>query len=137
METTRQHGEIIDRLRALGLAIAIDDFGTGYSSLSYLRAYRVNHIKVAQEFVENLREGSGDLAIVRAAVSLGRELGIDVVAEGVETEVQLDLLRQAGCRYVQGYLFSPPVSAHDAADLLRRRSLQPHPLLPSKAEGAS
>ncbi len=136
METTRQHGEIIDRLRALGLAIAIDDFGTGYSSLSYLRAYRVNHIKVAQEFIENIREGSGDLAIVRAAVSLGRELGIGVVAEGVETELQLDLLRQAGCRYVQGYLFSPPVSAADAAELLRRRVLTPQPLLSAKAESA-
>ena len=137
METTRQHGEIIDRLRALGLAIAIDDFGTGYSSLSYLRAYRVNHIKVAQEFIENIREGSGDLAIVRAAVSLGRELGIAVVAEGVETEFQLHLVRRAGCRYVQGYLFSPPVSAEDAADLLRRPALAPRPLLPAKAEGPS
>ena len=86
METTRQHGEIIDRLHAFGVAIAIDDFGTGYSSLSYLRAYHVNHLKIAQEFVQDIQVDSGDVAIMRAAISLGRELGIKVIAEGVETK---------------------------------------------------
>ena len=133
METTRQHGEVIESLRALGVALSIDDFGTGYSSLAYLRAYHVNHIKIAQDFIKDIRADSGDIAIVRAAVSLGRELGITVIAEGVETEAQLALVRQAGCRYIQGFLYSPPVSAADAAALMRRKVLTPRPLPPAAA----
>ena len=125
METTRQHGKIIDRLRALGVAIAIDDFGTGYSSLGYLRAYHVNHLKIAQEFVHDIQVDSGDVAIVRAAIGLGRELGIKVIAEGVETKSQLDILAAAGCQYVQGYYFSRPVTAKRAAELLRLGRLAP------------
>ena len=135
METTREHGEVIEALRARGLALSIDDFGTGYSSLAYLRAYRVNHIKIAQDFIEDIRADSGDIAIVRAAVSLGRELGISVIAEGVETEAQLALVREAGCRYIQGFLYSPPVSAADAAALMRRNRLTPRP--PQPAMGAA
>ena len=125
METTRQNSKIMDRLRALGIGIAIDDFGTGYSSLSYLRAYHVNHIKIAQEFVENIQQDTGDVAIVRAAIGLGRALGIKVVAEGVETRMQLEILAAAGCSYVQGYYFSRPVSARRAAELLRLGRLTP------------
>lgn len=125
METTQRHREIIDKLCALGVPIAIDDFGTGYSSLTYLRAYRVDHIKVAQEFIHDIKPGSGDIAIVRAAISLGRELGIPVVAEGVETAFQLDLVREAGCQFVQGYYFSPPVPPLRAAEFLRQGSLTP------------
>ncbi len=125
METTRQYGKIIDRLRALGVAIAIDDFGTGYSSLGYLRAYHVNHLKIAQEFVQDIQVDSGDVAIVRAAIGLGRELGIKVIAEGVETKSQLDILAAAGCRYVQGFYFSRPVTAKRAAELLRLGRLAP------------
>jgi diguanylate cyclase (GGDEF)-like protein/PAS domain S-box-containing protein len=125
METTRQYGKIIDRLRALGVGIAIDDFGTGYSSLGYLRAYHVNHIKIAQEFVQDLQVDSGDVAIVRAAIGLGRELGIKVIAEGVETKQQLDILAAAGCHYVQGFYFARPVTAKRAAELLRLGWLAP------------
>ncbi len=130
METTREHRDIMDRLRTLGVSIAIDDFGTGYSSLGYLRAYHVGHIKIAQEFIKNLEEDSGDIAIVRAAISLGRELGIRVIAEGVETANQLGLLAAAGCELVQGFYFSPPVPAAAMAQLLRQGRLhggQPAP----------
>jgi EAL domain-containing protein (putative c-di-GMP-specific phosphodiesterase class I) len=125
MATTREHRGIIDRLNENGISIAIDDFGTGYSSLSYLRAYRVSHIKIAQEFIQHIEEGSGDVAIVRAALSLARELGIKVIAEGVETAFQLRLLVEAGCQYVQGYYFSPPVPAATMADMLRHKVLSP------------
>ena len=125
METTRQNSKIIDRLRALGVGIAIDDFGTGYSSLGYLRAYHVNHIKIAQEFIENIQQDTGDIAIVQAAIGLGGALGIKVIAEGVETRAQLDILVAAGCRYVQGFYFSRPVSAKRAAELLRLGRLAP------------
>lgn len=125
MDTTREHRDIIERLHGLGVAIAIDDFGTGYSSLGYLRTYRVSHIKIAQEFIRNIEEGSGDFAIVRAAISLARELGITIIAEGVETAYQLKLLTDAGCRYVQGYYFSPPVPAQEMAALLRCGTITP------------
>jgi diguanylate cyclase (GGDEF)-like protein/PAS domain S-box-containing protein len=134
METTRKHGEVIDRLRALGVSIAIDDFGTGYSSLGYLRAYRVNHIKIAQEFIDNLEADSGDAAIVRAALSLARELGIPVIAEGVETKYQLDFLTEAGCRYIQGFYFGRPVPADKIAQLLRLGKIQPD--APASARGS-
>jgi len=123
MATTPEHRDIIDHLNRLGVAIAIDDFGTGYSSLGYLRAYRVGQLKIAQEFIRNITAGSGDVAIVRAAISLARELGITVIAEGVETSYQLDLLKEAGCRYVQGFYFSPPLSPDKTAELLRRGTI--------------
>ncbi|MCW5691034.1 MAG: EAL domain-containing protein [Pseudolabrys sp.] len=125
METTQRHRDIIGRLYSLGVPIAIDDFGTGYSSLSYLRTYRVDHIKVAQEFIKDIKPGSGGIAIVRAAISLGRELGIPVIAEGVETRFQLDLVKEAGCQFVQGFYFSPPVPADRAAELLQRGVVVP------------
>ncbi len=125
METTQRHREIIDRLCALGVPIAIDDFGTGYSSLSYLRSYRVDHIKVAQEFIQDIKPGSGDIAVVRAAISLGRELGIAVIAEGVENEFQLNLVKESGCQFVQGYYFSPPLPPVRTAELLRQGVLSP------------
>lgn len=125
MATTREHHGIIDRLNENSVSIAIDDFGTGYSSLSYLRAYRVSHIKIAQEFIQHIEEGSGDVAIVRAALSLARELGIKAIAEGVETAFQLRLLVEAGCQYVQGYYFSPPVPAAAMTEMLRHKVLSP------------
>lgn len=127
MEATRENNAVVERLRALDVSIAIDDFGTGYSSLNYLRRYRVNRLKIAQEFIADLAADPSDLVIVRATVSLARELGIEVIAEGVETAAQLDLLTQAGCQYVQGYYFSRPVRAKRAAELLRQGVLRPAP----------
>ncbi|HWK96423.1 MAG TPA: EAL domain-containing protein [Pseudolabrys sp.] len=125
METTQRHRDIIDRMCALGVPIAIDDFGTGYSSLTYLRSYRVDHIKVAQDFIRDIKPGSGDIAVVRAAISLGRELGIAVVAEGVESEFQLNLVKEAGCQFVQGYYYSPPLPPARVSELLRQGVLAP------------
>jgi diguanylate cyclase len=120
VETTEAHNDIIERLRKMGISIAIDDFGTGYSSLEYLRTYRVNRLKIAQQFIHQVATESGDAAIVRAALGLARELGMDAVAEGVETSEQLAFLLTAGCRYAQGYYFSGPVTAHEAGLLLRQ-----------------
>lgn len=128
MEATRENNAIVERLRALDISIAIDDFGTGYSSLNYLRRYRVNRLKIAQEFVADLATDPSDVVIVRAAVSLARELGIEVIAEGVETAAQLDLLTKAGCQYVQGYYFCRPVPAKRARELLRQGVLAPAPI---------
>jgi diguanylate cyclase (GGDEF)-like protein len=120
VETTEAHNDIIERLRKMGISIAIDDFGTGYSSLEYLRTYRVNRLKIAQQFMRQVATESGDAAIVRAALGLARELGMDAVAEGVETAEQLAFLLTAGCRYAQGYYFSGPVPAAECGALLRR-----------------
>ena len=99
---------LLHRLRDLGVRISMDDFGTGYSSLSYLRRFPFDKIKIDQSFVYNLGQDRGGIEIVRAVVGLGKALGMVVLAEGVETKEQLDLLREEGCDELQGYLFSKP-----------------------------
>ncbi len=114
---------ILDMLReihALGVRISMDDFGTGYSSLSYLRRFTFDKIKIDQSFIRQLDERPDCLAIVRAVIALGRSLDIDVMAEGVETEEQLELLRAEGCLEAQGYLFSKPRPACDVAAMIDR-----------------
>jgi diguanylate cyclase (GGDEF)-like protein len=97
------------RLRDLGVRLSVDDFGTGASSLSYLRQWPVHEVKIDDSFVQGMATDSGDLAIVRAVISLSREFGLTVVAEGVESELTLDLLEEMGCEIGQGYLFSRPL----------------------------
>jgi diguanylate cyclase (GGDEF)-like protein len=107
--------------KALGVRIAVDDFGTGYSSLSYLSRLPVDRLKMDRSLIHSMTHDAKDAAIVRAVVSLGRELGFTVLAEGVETEEQLDMLAALGCEQVQGYLIAPPLPAAQAHALMRRR----------------
>jgi EAL domain-containing protein (putative c-di-GMP-specific phosphodiesterase class I) len=107
------------------LGIAIRRFGTGYSSLEYLLTYRVNRIKIAQQFVIGLPDDHGSAAIVRATIGLAREFDIEVIAEGVETEAQLEFLMHAGCSCIQGFYFSRPVPAAQATRLLRQGVVAP------------
>ena len=100
---------ILHRLRDKGVRISMDDFGTGYSSLSYLRRFPFDKIKIDRSFVQNLQQGQGSIEIIRAVVGLGKALGMDVLAEGVETAQQLNILRSEGCDELQGYLFSKPM----------------------------
>jgi predicted signal transduction protein with EAL and GGDEF domain len=102
---------MLHRLRSLGVRISMDDFGTGYSSLSYLRSFPFDKIKIDQSFVKSLAAKEDSRAIVKAVIGLGSSLGMSTTAEGVETESQLDLVRQQGCTEVQGFLFSPPLPA--------------------------
>jgi diguanylate cyclase len=125
MDITQQHNDRFERLRHLGVRIAIDDFGTGYSSLSYLANYPINRVKVAQELVAAVDTDTRSAAVVRAAIGLAHELGIEIIAEGVETEGQEKFLLSAGCAYGQGYRFSRPVDAAQATALLRRGSIKP------------
>jgi EAL domain-containing protein (putative c-di-GMP-specific phosphodiesterase class I) len=125
MEASREHNDVLVRLREKGLRIAIDDFGTGYSSLDYLRRFHVDRIKIAQTFIADLGVASGSAPIVRAALGLARELGIEVVVEGVETAAQLELLKAWGSRVVQGYHFSMPLTAADATALLKIGKITP------------
>jgi diguanylate cyclase (GGDEF)-like protein/PAS domain S-box-containing protein len=106
-------------LRDLGVKIAIDDFGTGYSSLSYLKRWRVDSLKIDRTFVRDIVTDPSDHAIVSAIVAMARSLNIQVVAEGIETWQQLEILRNMGCSLAQGFLFARPCSASDALRYLR------------------
>jgi diguanylate cyclase (GGDEF)-like protein len=106
---------ILHQIRRLGVSIVLDDFGTGYSSLSYLRLFPFDKIKIDQSFIREMPQRSDCAAIVCAIVGLGRELDIVTAAEGVETAEQLELVRAAGCRQVQGFLFSRPCTAAELA----------------------
>ncbi len=103
----------LTQLAALGVWIGIDDFGTGYSSLGYLKKFPINAIKIDLSFIQGVPDNPGDVAIVKAVISMAHSLGMEVVAEGVETAVQLAFLREQGCDVVQGFLFSPPLTADD------------------------
>jgi diguanylate cyclase (GGDEF)-like protein/PAS domain S-box-containing protein len=98
-------------LRAGGIGVSMDDFGTGYSSLSYLQKFDIDYLKIDQSFVRNLSAQSKDLALCKAIIVMAHALGIKVIAEGVETQEQRELLALAGCDYGQGYLFSRPIPA--------------------------
>jgi diguanylate cyclase (GGDEF)-like protein len=125
MEASRDHNDVLLRLRKKGHRIAIDDFGSGYSSLDYLRRYPVDRIKIAQTFIADIGIESGNDAIVKAALSLARELNIEVVVEGVETVAQLELLRTWGGRIVQGFYFSRPLPVPEVTALLRIGRITP------------
>jgi diguanylate cyclase (GGDEF)-like protein/PAS domain S-box-containing protein len=106
------------RFRDNGVQVALDDFGTGYSSLAYLKKFDIDYIKIDRAFVQNLAPGSDDLALCDAIIVMAHRLGIKVVAEGVETELQRQLLLASKCDYAQGHLFSPPVPAEEFDQLL-------------------
>jgi diguanylate cyclase (GGDEF)-like protein/PAS domain S-box-containing protein len=108
----------LHKLRSFGVKISMDDFGTGYSSLSYLRSFPFDKIKIDRSFVHELATRDDSMAIVRAVTGLGKSLGISIVAEGVETNEQLGLLRTEGCTEVQGFLFSRPRPAQDVEAML-------------------
>jgi diguanylate cyclase (GGDEF)-like protein/PAS domain S-box-containing protein len=111
---------MLDELKELGVQIAVDDFGTGYSSLSYLKRFPVDRLKVDRSFVEHMTTEADDATIVRAIIALGHNLGLKVVAEGVETAQQARALRAYQCDEAQGFLFSRPISARDIPRLLTR-----------------
>ena len=99
--------------RDAGVQVAIDDFGTGYSSLSYLKEFNIDYLKIDRSFTRNLKPGSSETAISKAIIAMAHELDIEVIAEGLETEQQSDILLEIGCKYGQGYLFSKPLPAAD------------------------
>jgi diguanylate cyclase (GGDEF)-like protein/PAS domain S-box-containing protein len=117
IEATRT---VLDELRALGVRIAIDDFGSGYSSLRYLKTLPIDILKIDRAFVKGLGVTERDGALADAIVMLGHSLGLTTVAEGIETEMQLDHLHRAGCELGQGYLFAPPMPLGALTDFLRR-----------------
>jgi diguanylate cyclase (GGDEF)-like protein/PAS domain S-box-containing protein len=130
---------LLDELYAMGLHLSIDDFGTGYSSLSALQQFPIGTLKIDQSFVRDVSEDAGDATIVRTIIDMGRSLGMEVVAEGVESIRHLDFLRKHNCHYGQGKIFGEPCTAEDLLALLKRQAAGTLPfahLLP-QAEGLS
>ena len=119
--------DVTSRLLAFqhaGIQVALDDFGTGYSSLSYIKKFDIDYLKIDQSFVRNLEHDADDMALCEAMIVMAHKLGIKVIAEGVETKEQRDLLAEAGCDYAQGYYFSMPLDDSAFADLLSGERMQ-------------
>jgi diguanylate cyclase (GGDEF)-like protein len=120
MENVEAASSILTELKALDVQLNIDDFGTGHSSLASLHRYPFDTLKIDRSFITGMEEGTENAEIVRTILSLGSNLGMSVVAEGIENEEQLSRLRELGCTYGQGYLFSPPLASEDAQALIER-----------------
>jgi diguanylate cyclase len=114
IDDTERLTNTLAQLRAMGLHFSIDDFGTGYSNLGYLKKFEVEFLKIDQSFVRRMEQNPEDLVIVKAIVQLAQSLGLETIAEGVETESAADMLRDMGCTMAQGYLWSRPLSALEA-----------------------
>ena len=115
---------VIQRLqdyRNAGVQIAIDDFGTGYSSMTYLQMFKIDYLKIDQSFIRDITSNAAHHTIAETMILMAHKLGLKAIAEGVETQEQLDLLKSAGCDYAQGFLFSPALPLEPFEDMLRSR----------------
>ncbi|NJD05714.1 MAG: EAL domain-containing protein, partial [Methylococcaceae bacterium] len=124
MDSTEASIKRLNEIKQTGIQLSIDDFGTGYSSLAYLKRLPIDKLKIDQSFTREIPQDPNNSAIASAIISLGHELGLKVIAEGVETEAQLRYLKAQQCDEIQGYLFSPPLGAAEMAELLARRNLK-------------
>jgi EAL domain-containing protein (putative c-di-GMP-specific phosphodiesterase class I) len=119
MDNLDAAASVLAELEQLGIRIAVDDFGTGYSSLSYLKTFSIHCLKIDRSFIRDIPGDDNDTAIVRTIIALARNLGLIVVAEGVETDAQLAYLRANQCDQVQGFLFSRPLPPGECIKLMR------------------
>jgi EAL domain-containing protein (putative c-di-GMP-specific phosphodiesterase class I) len=127
MDDQKNSGIILAQLKELGSFIALDDFGTGYSSLGFLKSFPVDTLKIDRTFIRDIGEDEEDRAICSAIVNLGQALKLQVMAEGVETEEQMSILRNQGCHLIQGFLFARPMPADDVWNWLTHHSAAPGP----------
>lgn len=125
---------ILEQLSRMGVLVSVDDFGTGYSSMSYLRRFPIDKLKIDRGFISDVMTRPDDASIVRAIVSLAHNLRLKVVAEGVETQDQLEFLKSLGCDQYQGFHFSTPVSADAFEQMLRKQGAQEPAAAASEAE---
>jgi EAL domain-containing protein (putative c-di-GMP-specific phosphodiesterase class I) len=124
LDTKNNANNQLIEFRDAGIQISIDDFGTGYSSLSYLKNFAIDYVKIDQSFTRNLKPESSDMALCEAIIVMAHKLGMKVIAEGVETTEQANLLISIGCDFAQGYLFSKPVIAADFERMLQSEYLK-------------
>ncbi len=126
MENIEDHIKVLHAVKALGVQVSIDDFGTGYSSLSYLKRFPINELKIDKSFIDDIETDENDRNIVRSIITLGHNLNLDVIAEGVETENQLKFLQDNNCDYIQGYHFSKPLQAKNVFDFINNLTIKTH-----------
>ena len=119
MANAAQTAATLQGLRSIGVSMAIDDFGTGYSSLAYLKRLPINTLKIDKEFVDDLTRDPDDEAITTTVITMAHSLGLTVVAEGVETEAQMNFLRDHGCDEIQGYWLARPLEAQHCLAFIR------------------
>ena len=130
MENVHANVELLNRLQTEGIRMSIDDFGTGYSSMAYLKRFPIDQVKIDRTFVRDIPGDGDDEAITTAIIAMAHSLGLSVVAEGVETEEQLQFLRQAGCDIMQGYYFAEPRPPEQVAAFLKTRAVLTDKLKP-------
>ena len=118
MKNPEKSIQTLEKISELGISIAIDDFGTGYSSLAYLKKLPITKLKIDREFIKDIPEDSDDIAITKTVISLCKSLNLKVIAEGVETSEQKDFLLENGCKFVQGYFYSKPISTQEMTEFL-------------------
>ena len=131
MENVHANVDLLNRLQTAGIRLSIDDFGTGYSSMAYLKRFPIDQVKIDRTFVRDIPGDRDDEAIITAIIAMAHSLGLSAVAEGVETEQQLEFLRNAGCDIMQGFYFAQPQPPEQVAAFLRNRTglLEPTPVL--------
>jgi diguanylate cyclase (GGDEF)-like protein/PAS domain S-box-containing protein len=127
MENSQFIMSTLERLQEMGVDIHIDDFGTGYSSLAYLHQFPVQALKIDRSFISNSYNGQPQPELIRTMLHLASDLGLEAIAEGIESQMQLDELQEMGCKFGQGFLFSPPLDANGAKSILRRIHAGQHP----------
>lgn len=118
MDNANSAAVILQKLRERSIQLSIDDFGTGYSSLSYLHSFPINTLKIDRSFVRRIDGNPKNLGLIPAIMSIAQTMGMSAIAEGIETNQQLAQLRTLGCGFGQGYLFSKPIDAERAMDLI-------------------
>ncbi len=123
MKDTKKSIRILQQLKDMGVSLAIDDFGTGYSSLSHLKRFPINKLKIDQSFIRDLPFDEEDVILSKSVISLAKNMGMDVIAEGVETQQQKDFLLENGCHYIQGYYYSKPIPANEMQEFLEKNKI--------------
>ncbi len=123
MENLEDANRVLREIKKLGVHIELDDFGTGYSSLAYLKQLSIDHLKIDRSFVKDINSDANDRAIVYSILAMAKTLGLQVIAEGVESQEQVDLLLKGGCDWVQGYFYSPPVDTQIFTEMLSQSSI--------------
>jgi len=122
MSNTEKTAQFLEEFKNMGINVAIDDFGTGYSSLGYLKYLDISKLKIDKKFIDDLATDKKDRAIAKSIVDLSKGLDLKVIAEGVETKEQYEILKKLGCQIIQGYYFSRPIPSGDAETLLLKKS---------------